>query len=61
MEFQLNERTAPQIRTQFALMDRLCGMALRVPGCRTRGPGFDSWRSVEDGILYGHRVEIFTA
>jgi hypothetical protein len=22
-------------------MDRLCGLVVRVPGCRLRGPGFD--------------------
>jgi hypothetical protein len=22
--------------------DRLCGLVVRVPGCRSRGPGFDS-------------------
>jgi hypothetical protein len=25
-------------------IDRLCGMVVRLPGCRQRGPGFDSWR-----------------
>jgi hypothetical protein len=24
--------------------DRLCGLVVRVPGCRSRGPGFDSRR-----------------
>jgi hypothetical protein len=24
--------------------DRLCGLVVRVPGYRSRGPGFDSWR-----------------
>jgi hypothetical protein len=24
--------------------DRLCGIVVRVPGCRPRGPGFDSRR-----------------
>jgi hypothetical protein len=23
-------------------LDRLCGLVVRVPGCRLRGPGFDS-------------------
>jgi hypothetical protein len=27
----------------FWLMDSLCGLAVRVPGCRSRGPGFDVW------------------
>jgi hypothetical protein len=26
------------------LRDRLCGQEVRVPGYRSRGPGFDSWR-----------------
>jgi hypothetical protein len=26
------------------LRDRLCGLVARVPGCRTRGAGFDSRR-----------------
>jgi hypothetical protein len=25
-------------------MDRLCGLVVRVPGCRSRGSGFDSRR-----------------
>jgi hypothetical protein len=25
-------------------VDRLCGLVVRVPGYRSRGPGFDSWR-----------------
>jgi hypothetical protein len=25
-------------------IDRLCGLVVRVPGYRSRGPGFDSWR-----------------
>jgi hypothetical protein len=24
--------------------DRLCGLVVRLPGCRPRGPGFDPWR-----------------
>jgi hypothetical protein len=24
--------------------DRLCGLVFRVPGYKSRGPGFDSWR-----------------
>jgi hypothetical protein len=24
--------------------DHLCGLVARVPGCRLRGPGFDSWQ-----------------
>jgi hypothetical protein len=24
--------------------DRLCGLVVRVPGCKPRGPEFDSWR-----------------
>jgi hypothetical protein len=24
-------------------LDRLCGIAVRVPGYRSRDPGFDSW------------------
>jgi hypothetical protein len=24
--------------------DRLCGLVVRVPRCRHRGPGFDMWR-----------------
>jgi hypothetical protein len=24
--------------------DRLCGLVIRIPGYRSRGPGFDSWR-----------------
>jgi hypothetical protein len=24
--------------------DRLCGLVVRVSGCRSKGPGFDSWR-----------------
>jgi hypothetical protein len=26
------------------MIDRLCGLVVRVPGYRFRGPGFDSWR-----------------
>jgi hypothetical protein len=26
------------------ILDRLCGLVLRLPGCRPRGPGFDSGR-----------------
>jgi hypothetical protein len=26
------------------MRDRLCGPVVRVPYCRPRGPGFDSWR-----------------
>jgi hypothetical protein len=26
------------------VLDRLCGLAVRVPGYRSRVPGFDSWR-----------------
>jgi hypothetical protein len=29
----------------FNLLDRPCGLGIRVPGCRPRGPGFDSRRS----------------
>jgi hypothetical protein len=25
----------------FTLMDLLCGLVVRLPGCRPRGPGFD--------------------
>jgi hypothetical protein len=28
----------------YILWDGLCGLAFRVPGCRHRGPGFDSRR-----------------
>jgi hypothetical protein len=27
----------------FVVKDRLCGLLVRVPGYRSRGPGFDSW------------------
>jgi hypothetical protein len=30
--------------TQARGFDRICGLAVRVPGCRSRGPGFDSRR-----------------
>jgi hypothetical protein len=30
--------------SQFTYADRLCGLVVRVPGCRSRGPGFDSRR-----------------
>jgi hypothetical protein len=29
---------------KFIFQDRLCGLVIRVPGYRSRGPGFDSWR-----------------
>jgi hypothetical protein len=28
----------------FLFMDRLCGLLFRVPGCKSRGPTFDSRR-----------------
>jgi hypothetical protein len=28
----------------YSTPDRLCGLVIRVPGCKTRGPGFDSRR-----------------
>jgi hypothetical protein len=28
----------------FAMRDRLCGLVVRLPGCRPRGPGLDSRR-----------------
>jgi hypothetical protein len=38
-------------------IDRLCGVALRLPGCKLRGPGFDSRRCqifwVEMGLELG--------
>jgi hypothetical protein len=30
------------------LLDRLCGLVVRVPGDRSRGPGFDSRRYLEN-------------
>jgi hypothetical protein len=33
---------ASQFRREQILYDRLCGLVVRVPGYRSRGPGFDS-------------------
>jgi hypothetical protein len=32
------------LMTMFELKDRLCGLVVRVPGYRSRGPGFNSGR-----------------
>jgi hypothetical protein len=45
-------------------IDCLCGLVIRVPGYRPRGPGFDSWRyqifgevvSLEQGPLSPVRI-----
>jgi hypothetical protein len=34
---------ANRIDSPFVDTDRLCGLVVRVPGYRFRGPGFDSW------------------
>jgi hypothetical protein len=31
-----------EIRICYVVRDRLCGLVVRVRGCRSRGPGFDS-------------------
>jgi hypothetical protein len=33
-----------KLRLYVILLDRLCGQVVRVPGYRSRGPGFDSRR-----------------
>jgi hypothetical protein len=32
------------LKIVFCFLGRLCGVVVRVPGYRFRGPGFDSWR-----------------
>jgi hypothetical protein len=32
-----------RIEMSLGVSDRLCGLVVKVSGCRFRGPGFDSW------------------
>jgi hypothetical protein len=38
------ERQRALLSLMFTLLDRLCGLVVRVSGYRYRGPGFDSQR-----------------
>jgi hypothetical protein len=42
MTFGFQISKVVKFETVILCIDRLCGLVVRVPGCRHRGPGFDS-------------------